>query len=106
MPKIKAFHFSSDLESGMRAVVMCAVIGGDPPFSFSWFKDGISIAGSNSISIKSLDEYTSTLTITKLGPESNGNYTCKVSNKAGTDEKFDVLSMKGNFFQDILSTLF
>lgn len=79
----------------MRATVMCAVISGDPPLNFAWYKDGIHIKDHNSISIKTVDEFTSTLLITKLGPESNGNYTCKVSNVDGSDENFDVLSMKG-----------
>lgn len=94
-PKIKPFHFSSDLESGMRAAVMCAVISGDPPFMFSWYKDGVALKEQTSISIKNIDEFTSNLAITKLGPESNGNYTCKVTNANGVDEKFDILSMKG-----------
>lgn len=90
----------------MRAAVMCAVINGDPPFTFSWHKDGVTIREQSSISLKSIDEFTSTLIITKLGPESNGNYSCKVSNTHGTDEKFDILSMKGNRVQGLCSVTY
>ncbi|XP_054724901.1 titin-like [Uloborus diversus] len=93
-PKIKAFHFSSDLETGMRAAVMCAVIGGEPPFEFSWFKDGVKLLEHRDISVKSIDEFTSNLIIKNLGPTSNGKYTCKVSNSGGEDEYSDELSMK------------
>lgn len=86
----------------MRAAVICAVISGDPPFSFAWYKDEQLIKDHSSISVKNIDEFTSHLAITRLGPESNGNYTCKVTNSGGTDEKFDVLSMKGKE----ISTLF
>lgn len=96
----------------MRAAVTCAVISGDPPFSFAWYKDEQLIKDHSSVSLKNIDEFTSHLAITRLGPESNGNYTCKVTNSGGTDEKFDVLSMKGkelfilflffDYFNDII----
>ncbi|GIX84226.1 titin [Caerostris extrusa] len=38
VPKINPFHFSGELDVGMRASVQCAVIYGDPPFEFSWSK--------------------------------------------------------------------
>lgn len=78
----------------MRAVVICAVIDGEPPFDFRWHKDGSALHENNQVSIKS-NEFTSTLMISHLDPESNGNYSCRVTNEGGVDEKFDVLSMKG-----------
>lgn len=96
-PKINPFHFSDELNIGMRALVVCAVFDGDPPFSFSWYKDFTALQENRQVSIKT-HEISSMLTISNLEPESNGNYTCKVSNSAGTDEKFDILSMKGEVF--------
>lgn len=73
---------------------MCAVTDGDPPFKFVWLKDGKDIAEGNTYNIHNIDGYTSTLTITQLGPEHNGNYTCKVSNAYGTVQHSDMLLMQ------------
>ena len=96
LPKVNSFHFSRELTLGMRTAVFCTVIKGDPPFTFLWFKDGKALQENHHLNMKSIDDFTSSLTITNLGPEHNGNYTCRVSNAAGHDEQSDVLSMKGN----------
>lgn len=70
---------------------------GDPPFTITWLKDGQELASNHEISIARVDEYLSTLTIAQLGPQSNGNYTCRVANSAGIDEKQDALRMKGKY---------
>lgn len=93
-PKISPFHFDNELSAGMRAAVICTVIDGDPPFDFSWYKDGATLQENAQVSFKT-HEFMSTLFILNLGPDSNGNYTCRVSNRYGNDEKFDALSMKG-----------
>ncbi|KAF8765093.1 Down syndrome cell adhesion molecule like protein [Argiope bruennichi] len=100
-PKIKSFHFSNDLDSGMRESVQCAVVYGDPPFDFKWFKDGKPLMDERDISIHKTNEFTSNLAITKVNANSNGNYTCKVSNSKGFDEKWAVLSVKGSNFSSV-----
>lgn len=87
-------HFADGLGTGMRAAVTCVISSGDPPFKFSWHKDGSSLLGNNRVSFTN-HEFMSALVISDLGPDDNGNYTCSVSNDAGRDEKFDVLNMKG-----------
>ncbi|XP_035205555.1 Down syndrome cell adhesion molecule-like protein Dscam2 [Stegodyphus dumicola] len=94
-PKIKPFHFTNDVRPGARTAVMCTIVEGDPPFTFEWIKDETKISENVGLAIKIVDEYTSTLAITKLDQNSNGNYTCKVTNAAGKDEQTDVLLMKG-----------
>lgn len=94
-PRIKAFQFSGDLTDGMRAVVTCSVISGNPPFSFTWMKDNSEIKGNQDFMIRTIEDISSVLVITKLGPQSNGNYTCRVSNREGIDEHSDSLLMKG-----------
>lgn len=74
---------------------MCVVIDGEPPFKFTWLKDGKEVTNLEGISTVVVDDFTSTLTIAKLGALSNGNYSCKVSNDAGIDEKYDVLRING-----------
>ena len=58
-------------------------------------KDGSPIEETETLSIRTIDEYNSNLAISKLGPEHNGNYTCKVSNEAGSATQSNVLLMKG-----------
>lgn len=71
---------------------------GDPPFSFMWYKDGMELKGIQGYnSQETSDGFTSTLSISKLEASSNGNYTCKVSNAKGTDQKHGVLLVKGNY---------
>ena len=72
----------------------CAVTDGDPPFNFMWLKDGKELMEGNSVAIRTIDDYTSNLALMNLGPESNGNYTCRVSNRAGMDQYSDMLLMK------------
>ncbi|GIY60808.1 titin [Caerostris extrusa] len=94
-PKIKSFHFNRDLKIGMRESVNCAVVDGDPPFEIVWFKDGRPLVDGQGISIRKSDDYDSKLVISKVNADSNGNYTCKVSNSKGFDEKSAILSVKG-----------
>ncbi|GFT08373.1 titin [Nephila pilipes] len=95
-PRINPFHFSGELNEGLRTMVMCGIIDGDRPFEFKWFKDGDPLLlKRDHFSVESLNEFTSILTIENLNADSNGNYTCRVSNAAGSDEKSDVLTMKG-----------
>lgn len=93
-PEIKPFNFSGGLRMGKRTSVICAVIDGDPPFKFMWLKDGKTLSESSSVTIRTIDDFTSNLALTNLGPESNGNYTCRVSNQAGMDQHSDMLLMK------------
>ena len=92
--EIKPFHFSGALKTGKRTSVTCLVTDGQPPFKFTWLKDGQELSESNSVVIRLFDDYTSILALTNLGPDSNGNYTCKVSNVVGTTQYSDVLLMK------------
>ena len=94
-PEVNPFKFSGTLAAGKRASVTCAVIDGDPPFAFEWYKDDIPLKSGSSIIIKATDEFSSNLVIVNLGPENNGNYTCRVSNSHGKDEQWDALFMKG-----------
>lgn len=96
-----------------RVIVACSVVNGDPPFTFRWLKDGREIQNSEHLITKVLDEFTSTLTIYKLSADSIGNYTCRASNRDGSDEKHDKLIIEGMdkdsnsyFMQNTRSTSF
>ncbi|GIY15765.1 titin [Caerostris darwini] len=92
-PEINPFHFGRTLKIGERVSVTCAVRVGQSPFTFLWLKDGSAIQEMEAITIRNIDEFNSNLAITRLGPEHNGNYTCRVSNRKGSSEQSDVLTM-------------
>ncbi|GFR28229.1 titin [Trichonephila clavata] len=95
-PRIKPFHFSDELSEGLRTAVMCVIIDGDRPFDFKWFKDGEPlVTNKGQFAVESFNDFTSILTIEHLNSESNGNYSCRVTNSAGFDEKSGFLMMKG-----------
>lgn len=84
----------------MRGSLICSVAEGQSPFEFTWYKDGRSIDDDDRvISTRIVDDYTSTLAINKLDASSNGNYSCRVSNSAGTDEWYTVLKLNGTCFR-------
>lgn len=76
----------------------CTVVDGDPPFSFTWYKDGAELKEIQGFNIQETsDGFTSTLSIPKLEASSNGNYSCKVSNSKGMDKKYGMLLVKGSY---------
>ncbi|XP_023220980.1 titin-like [Centruroides sculpturatus] len=93
-PKIKQFHFSSDIQQGQREQVTCVVIQGDLPLHFKWQKNGINIKETGEISINKADDFTSLLTLHKVNVDSIGNYTCIVTNAVGSDIYTASLVMK------------
>lgn len=98
-PEIGSFSFSKDLHAGKRTVITCSVIDGDPPFKFLWLKDGQPLSDTENFSIKNFDDFTSALSISNLSANSNGNYVCRVSNEAGSEEKHDTLLIKGKYLE-------
>lgn len=89
----------------MRVSVQCSVLQGDPPFEFTWMKDGDALHENSVISIKKFDDFTMNLVLKRIDSDSNGNYTCKVSNIAGIDEKSALLSVKGMFYCFLIKIL-
>ncbi len=101
------------LSEGMRSAISCQILEGSLPISFQWSKNGQnidstsglgmgspsmfdSIVGfSNSVSIRSNDEYSSTLIIERLDFKHRGNYTCTATNAAGISAHSAELTVNG-----------
>ncbi|GFX61407.1 titin [Trichonephila clavipes] len=95
-PEIRPFHFSGELLAGKRVVLGCSVMDGDPPFQYRWFKDGLEVGVDGNIHSRTYaEDLISNLIVSQLDSDSNGNYTCRVSNSAGKDEHSAMLLMKG-----------
>ncbi|XP_022247489.1 Down syndrome cell adhesion molecule homolog isoform X2 [Limulus polyphemus] len=82
-PAVSPFQFPSDVVLGMRVRVMCSVIRGDPPFHFTWLKDGSILSASDGLSVQYFQDY-SILSTGNLVSKNSGNYTCSVNNGAGS----------------------
>ncbi|XP_064486240.1 cell adhesion molecule Dscam1-like isoform X3 [Ornithodoros turicata] len=84
-PKLQPFFFPKDHPQMETLVVSCIAMKGAKPLTFSWYKDGRPVMAGHRAIPKTLTDNLSTLTILKVTAEDNGNYTCVVSNSAGSD---------------------
>lgn len=101
-PKVQPFQFPSRPQLGKRLRITCSVTQGDSPLRFAWLKNDLELptaTPSSSSSGEASDgddprpgasvdpgHESSVLVLRKLGVDDIGNYTCVVSNEAGTDK--------------------
>lgn len=100
---------------------MCSSSQGDQPFNITWLKDGViiqsgglesAILSSNespksasskppdpSLTINEYAPFSSILSIHNVTSRHNGNYTCRVTNRAGSVEYAATLSVSGKWSQ-------
>ncbi|XP_077560084.1 cell adhesion molecule Dscam1-like isoform X3 [Haemaphysalis longicornis] len=93
-PKVDPFKFPSDLEEGMRSVVVCVVIDGDPPVFIGWLKDGRPLGPDLGAHTEMLNPFTSSLTFHSVGPQHSGNYTCVARNPAAAVNRSATMTVK------------
>ncbi|XP_064480158.1 cell adhesion molecule Dscam1-like [Ornithodoros turicata] len=93
-PKVNPFKFPSDLEEGMRSVVVCVVIDGDQPVSIAWLKDGRPLSQGLGATSEMLNAFTSSLTFHSVGPQHSGNYTCVARNPAAAVNRSATMTVK------------
>ncbi|XP_050039355.1 cell adhesion molecule Dscam1-like isoform X1 [Dermacentor andersoni] len=93
-PKVDPFKFPSDLEEGMRTVVVCVVIDGDPPVFIGWLKDGRPLGPDLGAHTEMLNAFTSSLTFHSVGPQHSGNYTCVARNPAAAVNRSATMTVK------------
>ena len=75
---------------------VCTAYSGSVPLFFNWFKDGQVIPSqSNEITINSVYEMQSFLSVKKVKAKDSGNYTCSVRNAFGEDTHSIRLIVRG-----------
>lgn len=94
-PKITPFSFRLDLHLGERVGVQCVVSKGDAPLNIHWLKDGQALTQGDGLMLRTLDEFTSVLSIGALAREHGGNYTCVARNAAAQAAYSAPLSVNG-----------
>ena len=76
--------FGQDIiDEGFFGQLVCTVIKGDPPFSFTWSLQGDIVHSEPGLTTSQIGGRTSMLMINSVGHRHSGKYTCTVSNKAG-----------------------
>ena len=86
------------LKLGERFTLTCAVTKGDVPLTINWSVSPRPAAESTSIKTVQIDPYTGLLSIDALRPEHSGNYSCQVSNAAGTVSQSQAVLIQGTFW--------
>lgn len=95
---IVPFDFPKNIQQGMRVRLLCSIMQGDPPFKFSWLKDGKRLDPSPlSLGVRS-DDFSMDLTFSRITPRHNGNYTCLASNEVASVAHSTSLLVQGEYF--------
>lgn len=83
-PKIVPFQFRSDLVLASRTRVTCEAAEGDLPLTFQWWHSSLAdLSAAPNTLIRSLDSFSSTVSISAVTIQHGGEYTCSVQNSAG-----------------------
>ena len=83
-PRIVPFQFRDDLTLGSRTRITCEAAEGDLPLSFQWWHPSFDDLGdAPNTKIISVDDFSSTVSISSLTLNHTGDYTCSVTNTAG-----------------------
>jgi len=95
-PVVVPISFGKDVfNEGSFAQTMCMVTEGDEPLKIRWSFHGASISSELGIDTQNIGSRTSILIVKSVGHKHNGNYTCRVSNAAGSISSTTQLRVNG-----------
>ncbi|KAF8793104.1 Down syndrome cell adhesion molecule-like [Argiope bruennichi] len=93
LPKIQKIFFPDQVITGQRTSATCTAISGTPPMEFKWLKNGHSIKPNQQFTIRTYADY-SILFIENVDLSTSGNYSCELTNSAGSDRYTALLEVK------------
>ena len=95
-PLLVPMSFGQEVvDEGAFGQLMCSVMKGDPPFSFTWSLQGDIVHSEPGLSTSQIGGRTSILMINSVGHRHTGQYTCTVSNIAGQTSVSAELKVNG-----------
>jgi hypothetical protein len=95
-PKIIPISFGQEIvDEGSHGMLLCSVVMGDPPFSFTWSLHGDIVHTEPGLTTNQIGGRASMLTIDSIGHRHSGKYTCTVSNIAGQVSESTTLKVNG-----------
>lgn len=98
-PKIATFSFGDEpLNFGESASAQCTINGGDLPMRVQWLLNGMEIPSYLEVTTSQIGKRINVLSIESVKEAHMANYTCMVSNKAGSAEFTAPLTVIGLFF--------
>ena len=102
-PVINPFLPPPNLKEGMRVLMTCAVVEGDPPLVIEFTKDDIPVRPNSKIQIISNNEFSSTLFISNVSNEDSGNYSCIASNLAAKTSYSFLMNVNGMYGRVVIT---
>ena len=95
-PVLVPMSFGKEImNEGVFGQLVCSVMSGDPPFSFTWSLQGDIVHSEPGLSTSQIGGRTSMLMINSVGHRHTGKYTCTVSNNAGQTSVATELKVNG-----------
>lgn len=97
-PKIASFSFGDEpLNFGESASAQCTINGGDLPMRVEWLLNGMEIPSYLEVTTSQIGKRINVLSIESVKAAHMANYSCRVTNKAGTAEFTAPLTVIGLF---------
>ncbi|KAG1653141.1 Down syndrome cell adhesion molecule-like protein Dscam2 [Nymphon striatum] len=93
-PKLSKIYVSKVIKQGAEVNIFCNIEEGDPPFTFTWFKDGQTVLMQDGLAVQQASSY-SILSIRDANQKFNGMYICTARNKAGIAEQNFTVTVQG-----------
>uniref|UniRef100_T1K1W5 Uncharacterized protein n=1 Tax=Tetranychus urticae TaxID=32264 RepID=T1K1W5_TETUR len=94
-PKVSLFSSNVKPVVGGKLTFICQSLAGSSPFQITWSKDGEELKNPSDIRIGAIQD-SSMLIIDSIKSSHSGNYTCKISNRHGSDSHSSELLVEGS----------
>ena len=95
-PELTPMSFGKEIvDEGDFGQLVCTVMRGDPPFSFTWSLQGDIVNSEPGLSTSQFGGRSSMLMIDSIGHRHSGKYTCTVGNIAGQVSESTILRVNG-----------
>lgn len=97
LPHIIPFSLEEELNNGESAQLNCYISKGDKPLTINWHFNGEHISPNLGLTTMKLNDRSSVLMIGSATAANSGNYTCTVSNKAGSSSYTTSIIVHGRY---------